>query len=240
LKDASATAIYGSRGANGVILINTKRGKDGKVNINAKTESFLNTFTQLPDFVDGYTYASMANEAKTTRNQEPLYSETELEILRLGLDPDLFPNVDWMDVLMRDAALSQRHVLNLSGGGNTARYYVSGGYQNQQGMYKVDQALKDYNTNTNFKRYTYRLSVDMDVTKSTLLRAGVSGSLRQQNDPGVGTDAIWTSLMGYNPIMFPLVYSDGRIPSWTGENANLNPWVQGTMTGYNESWTNNI
>lgn len=240
LKDASATAIYGSRGANGVILINTKRGKDGKVNINAKTESFLNTFTQLPDFVDGYTYASMANEAKTTRNQEPLYSETELEILRLGLDPDLFPNVDWMDVLMRDAALSQRHVLNLSGGGSTARYYVSGGYQNQQGMYKVDQALKDYNTNTNFKRYTYRLSVDMDVTKSTLLRAGVSGSLRQQNDPGVGTDAIWTSLMGYNPIMFPLAYSDGRIPSWTGENANLNPWVQGTMTGYNESWTNNI
>src|SRR5690606_8480632 len=165
LKDASATAIYGSRGANGVILINTKRGKDGKVNINAKTESFLNTFTQLPDFVDGYTYASMATQAKTTRNQEPLYSETELEILRLGLDPDLFPDVDWMDVLMRDAALSQRHVLNLSGGGSTARYYVSGGYQNQQGMYKVDQALKDCNSNTNFTRYTYRLSVDMDVTK---------------------------------------------------------------------------
>lgn len=240
LKDASATAIYGSRGANGVILITTKRGKEGKININAKVEGFYNTSTKLPDFADGNTYAAMANEAKITRNQQPLFSNSELEILRLGLDPDLFPNVDWMDVLLRGGATSQRSVLNLSGGGKTARYYVSGSYQNQQGMYKIDNALKDYNTNAGFRRYTYRLSVDMDITKTTLLRAGVSGSLRQQNDPGVGTDAIWTSLMGYNSIMMPQVYSDGKIPSWTGKDDNLNPWVQGTMTGYRENWTNNI
>ncbi|EDM35856.1 putative outer membrane protein [Pedobacter sp. BAL39] len=240
LKDASATAIYGSRGANGVILITTKRGKEGKININAKVEGFYNTSTKLPDFADGYTYASMANEAKTTRNQQPLFSPSELEILRLGLDPDLFPDVDWMDVLLRKGSISQRSVLNMSGGGKTARYYVSGGYQNQQGMYKVDDALDGYNTNTSFRRYTYRLSVDMDITKTTLLRAGVSGSLRKQSDPGVGTDAIWTSLMGYNSIMMPLQYSNGKIPSWTGQDDNLNPWVQGTMTGYNESWSNNI
>src|SRR5690606_29994002 len=240
LKDASATAIYGSRGANGVILINTKRGKDGKVNINAKTESFLNTFTQLPDFVDGYTYASMANEAKTTRNQAPLYSEAELEILRLGLDPDLLPNVDWMDILLRDATYSNRSQLSLSGGGRTARYYVGGSYHDQQGMYKVDQAMQDYNTNSNYKRYTYRMNVDMDITKTTLLRAGVSGSLRKENDPGVGTKAIWTSLMGYGPVMMPQMYSNGLIPSWTGQDDNLNPWVQATMTGYRETWENNI
>lgn len=240
LKDASATAIYGSRGANGVVLITTKRGKEGKVNISAKIEGFSNSSTKLPDFADGYTYATMANEAKTTRNQQALYSNSELEILRLGLDPDLFPNVDWMDVLLRKQSVSQRSVLSLNGGGKTARYYVSGSYQNQQGMYKVDEALGDYNTNTSFRRYTYRLSVDMDITKSTLLRVGVSGSLRKQNDPGVGTDAIWTSLMGYNPIMMPLQYSDGKIASWTEKPDNLNPWVQGTMTGYNESWTNNI
>jgi len=247
LKDASATAIYGSRGANGVILIKTKRGKDGKVEINAKVEGFYSMLTKLPDFADGYTYASMANEAKIARNQEPLFSPTELEILRLGLDPDLFPNVDWMDVLLRDGAKSQRSVVNLRGGGKTARYYISGGYQNQQGMYKVDDALQSYNTNTNFHRYTYRLSVDMDITKTTLLTAQVSGSLRKQNDPGVGSNAIWTALMGYNPIMAPLVYSDGRIPAdWDGDTNpdndrdRFNPWVQGTMTGYNETWDNNI
>lgn len=240
LKDASATAIYGSRGANGVVLINTKRGKEGKININAKVEGFRSSFTQLPKFADGYTYASMANEAKTTRNQEPLYSQAELEILRLGLDPDLLPNVDWMDILLRDATYSNRSQLSLSGGGRTARYYVGGSYHDQQGMYKVDQAMQDYNTNSNYKRYTYRMNVDMDITKTTLLRAGVSGSLRKENDPGVGTKAIWTSLMGYNPVMMPLTYSDGRIPSWTGNDDNLNPWVQGTMTGYRENWDNNI
>lgn len=247
LKDASATAMYGSRGANGVILIKTKRGKEGKVNINAKVEGFYNTLTKLPQFVDGYTYASMANEAKIVRNQEPLFSRPELEILRLGLDPDLFPNVNWMDVVLRDAAKSQRSMLNLSGGGKTARYYLSGSYQNQQGMYKVDDALKDYNTNASFNKYTYRLSVDMDITKSTLLTVGVSGSLRKQNDPGVGSDAIWTALMGYNAITSPLRYSDGKIPASDDGDANpdndmdrFNPWVQGTMTGYNESWSNNI
>ncbi|MNW86119.1 SusC/RagA family TonB-linked outer membrane protein [Pedobacter ghigonis] len=247
LKDASATAMYGSRGANGVILIKTKRGKEGKVNINAKVEGFYSQLTKLPEFVDGYTYASMANEAKIVRNQEPLFSKSELEVLRLGLDPDLFPNVNWMDVILRDGAKSQRSMLNLSGGGKTARYYLSGSYQDQEGMYKVDDALKNYNTNANFKKYTYRLSVDMDITKSTLLTAGVSGSLRKQNDPGVGSDAIWTALMGYNAITAPLRYSDGKIPASDDRDGNpdndqdrFNPWVQGTMTGYNENWSNNI
>ena len=128
LKDASATAIYGSKGANGVVLINTKRGKEGKINVDVKLEGFYSTFTQKYDFVDGHTYASMANEAKTTRNQEPLYSHEELEMFRLGLDPDLFPNVDWMDVMMRDGAFSSRATVNMSGGGKTARYFVSGSY----------------------------------------------------------------------------------------------------------------
>ena len=240
LKDASATAIYGSKGANGVVLINTKRGKEGKINVDVKLEGFYNTFTQVPDFVDGYTYASMANEAKITRNEEPLYSADELELFRLGLDPDLFPNVDWMDVMMKDGAWSSRATLNMSGGGKTARYFVSGSYQDQQGMYKTDDAIKQYNTNTNYRKWTYRMNLDIDITKTTLLRVGVSGSLRKQNDPGVGTDAIWTTLMGYNAIMMPVTYSDGKIPSWTEKQDNLNPWVQATQTGFNESWKNNI
>lgn len=240
LKDASATAIYGSKGANGVVLINTRRGKEGKININAKAEGFYSTFTQAPEFVDGYTYASMANEARLTRNQEPLYSNTELELFRTGLDPDRFPNVDWMDVMMRDGAWSSRVSLNMTGGGKTARYYVGGSYQNQQGMYKTDKALKDYNTNANYRKWTYRMNVDIDITKTTLLKVGISGSLRKQNDPGSGTNNIWTVLMGYNSIMMPVTYSDGRIPAWSAQDDNLNPWVQSTMTGFNESWKNNI
>ena len=240
LKDASATAIYGSKGANGVVLITTKRGQEGKINVDVKAEGFYSTFTQAPEFVDGYTYASMANEAKITRNEEPLYSADELELFRLGLDPDLFPNVDWMDTVLKDGAWSGRVTLNMSGGGKTARYFVSGSYQNQQGMYKADEALKDYKTNTNFRKWTYRMNLDIDITKTTLLKVGVSGSLRKQNDPGVGTSAIWTTLMGYNSIMMPVTYSNGRIPAWTAQDDNLNPWTQATQTGFNESWQNNI
>ena len=241
LKDASATAIYGSKGANGVVLITTKHGKAGKINISAKAETFYNMLTQVPDFVDGYTYASMANEAKITRNLEPLYKADELEIFRLGLDPDLYPNVNWIDELLRKGSWSTRATLSMNGGGNTARYYVSGSYLDQQGMYKVDKALKDYNTNANFSRWNYRMNVDIDITKSTLLKVGVSGSLQKANDSGVGSDAIWTALMGYNAIMVPKLYSNGYVPAYGNDNGDrFNPWVQATMTGYRENWKNNI
>lgn len=241
LKDASATAIYGSKGANGVVLINTRRGHEGKIKINAKVEGFYNRLTKLPEFVDGYTYASLANEAKITRNEEPFFTPEELEIYRLGLDRDLYPDVDWMDLMLRDGAFGTRTTLNMSGGGSTARYFLSGGYQEDQGMYKTDKALKEYNTNANFRIYTYRMNVDVDITSSTVLKAGISGSLRKQNDPGVGSDRIWTALMGYNAIMVPALYSDGKVPAYgQSEGSWFNPWVQATMTGYNENWQNNI
>ena len=133
LKDASATAIYGSRGANGVVLITTKRGKAGKININAKVETSYNTRTMTPDFVDGYTYATMLNESRTTRSQQPMYSQDELRLIQTGLDPDLYPNVDWMDVLLRDGAMTYRANLDISGGGSVARYFVSASYVSEGG-----------------------------------------------------------------------------------------------------------
>ena len=239
LKDASTTAIYGSKGANGVILITTKKGKAGKVNVDAKFEAAYNTRTMTPEFADGYTYASLMNEALITRNQEPEYSYEELEILKLGLDPDLYPNVDWKDLLLRDGAMTYRGSLNLSGGGNTARYFISGSYLEEQGMYKVDENIrKDYDTNANSKLYNYRMNVDVDITKTTLVKVGVSGSLRKMNEPGQSVN-VWEALMRQNPIEIPAMYTDGRFPT-RGTGADTNPWVLTTQTGYNETWTNKI
>ena len=239
LKDASTTAIYGSKGANGVILITTKKGKAGKVNVDAKFEAAYNTRTMTPEFADGYTYASLMNEALITRNQEPEYSHEELEILKLGLDPDLYPNVDWKDLLLRDGAMTYRGSLNLSGGGNTARYFISGSYLEEQGMYKVDENIrKDYDTNANSKLYNYRMNVDVDITKTTLVKVGVSGSLRKMNEPGQSVN-VWEALMRQNPIEIPAMYTDGRFPT-RGTGADTNPWVLTTQTGYNETWTNKI
>jgi len=239
LKDASATAIYGSRGANGVILITTKRGKAGKIKIRAKGEATYTTLTQTPEFVDGIQYAELANEARRTRNQDPLFHPDEINIMRLGLDPDLYPNVDWKDILLKDGAMSYRATVELSGGGNTARYFVSAAYLEQEGMYKTDKTLKDYNTNANFRRYNYRMNTDIDITSSTLLKVGISGSLEKFNEPGYGSDLMWHSVMGYNPTLSPAMYSDGRIPTF-GEDNYTNPWVLSTMTGYAENWKNNI
>ncbi len=241
LKDASATAIYGSKGANGVILITTKHGKAGKINIDAKVETTYNTRTITPKFVDGLTYANLLNEARITRNEEPVYQEEELEIMRLGLDPDLYPNVDWWDVVLKDGAMSYRANLNMSGGGTTARYFVSGSYVEEQGMYKTDDAVrKEYDTNVNYRRWNYRMNTDIDITKSTVLKVGLSGSLEKLNTPGLGDESwIWDELFGYTPVRTPITYSNGYVPA-IGTGNQTNPWVVATQTGYDETWENKI
>jgi len=261
LKDASATAIYGARGANGVIIITTKKGDAGKININGKVEYGYNTRTRTPEFVDGITYAQLLNEARRTRNLEPLYNDIEMQIIENNLDPDLYPNVNWKDILLKDGANSYRASINLSGGGATARYFVSMSYMSEEGMYKTDEMLKDYNTNSNLERYNYRMNTDIDITPSTILRTGVSGFLERQNraglsqtytvygnieDPELTTRIvnaeginIWKSITGYSPLATPLTYSNGLTPAYgTGELTN--PWVLATQTGYNESWRSKV
>lgn len=239
LKDASATAIYGSRGANGVLLITTKRGKEGKAHINAKLETTYNTRTRTPEFVNGVTYARMMNEALTTRNKEASFSEDDISLIENGLDPDIFPNVDWMGMLLRKGAPTYRATIDMNGGGTLARYFISASYVDEGGMYETDKALKDYNTNSNYRRWNYRMNVDIDLTQTTLIRVGVSGSLGKQNQPGGNYDEIWGSLMGYNPIAVPLKYSNGYIAS-QGYAAKQNPWILITQQGYTEKWDNKI
>ena len=239
LKDASATAIYGSRGANGVLIITTKKGEDGKIKINTKAEYGYNTRTRTPEFVDGNTYAILRNEALTTRNFEPLYNDIELDIIKHNLDPDLYPTIDWKDVLLRDGASTYRASINMSGGGATARYFVSGSYIQEEGMYKTDEALNRYNTNSGLSRWNYRSNVDIDITKSTVLHTGVAGFLEKQNRSGLHGLNIWSALAGQTPTSIPLMYSNGLVPAY-GTGDRTNPWVLATQTGYHEFWRSKI
>ncbi|MDR3184106.1 MAG: TonB-dependent receptor [Prevotellaceae bacterium] len=252
LKDASATAIYGARGANGVLLVTTKKGNSGKININVKAEYGYGMRTRTPEFVDGYTYAGLVNEARLTRNQEPVYTPAELEIIKYNLDPDVYPNVDWMDVLLRDGTNIYRASVNLDGGGPTARYFVSASFLDEGGIYKTDETLKDYNTNANLQRWNYRSNVDIDITPTTVLRTGVSGFLEKQNKAGVQgqiewlnptINHIWSSLVATTPVAVPVMYSNGRIPAMGGTTAGRrysNPWTMATQTGYSEYWRSKV
>jgi TonB-linked SusC/RagA family outer membrane protein len=245
LKDASATAIYGSRGANGVILVTTKKGKTGKINIDGKVEHTYSSRTRTPTFVDGNAYAALVNEAKITRNQEPVYTPNELEILRLGLDPDLYPNVNWQDEMLKQGANTDRAAVNINGGATIARFFVSGSYVQEGGMYKSDAALKEYKTNANLSRWNYRINLDLDITKTTLFRIGVAGFLEKKNYPGLKDDMvdgglkdnIWYSLVGQSPVSIPKTYSNGLIPAY-GTGNKTNPWVLATQSGYREYWRN--
>lgn len=241
LKDASATAIYGSKGANGVILITTKHGKAGKININVKGEASYNTRTITPKFIDAPTYANLLNEARVTRNLAPQYQPEELALIRSGLDPDFYPNVDWSKLLLKNGAMSYRADLSMSGGGNTARYFVSLSYVEDQGMYNTDETLrKKYDTNANYKRWNYRMNVDIDVTPTTIIKLGVSGNLNKRNSPGLGDQYLWSELFGFNALSSPVLYSNGYVPAYGNNIHQMNPWISSTRTGYNEEWDNNI
>lgn len=241
LKDASATAIYGDKGANGVVLITTKRGKAGKVNIQTKLDMSYNTRTITPDVVDGNEYISMVNEAKITRNEEPVYSDHELEIIRRQLDPDLYPNVDWTSVLLKEGAPTYRAAVNISGGGSTARYYASFSYITEKGMYKTDNELeKEYHTNADYRVINYRLNTDFDITKTSILKVGVAGKLSKQNNAAMyDGNQIWHAILGTSPVYIPVTFSNGYITA-SGLGERTNPWVQATRSGYSEHWINDV
>ncbi|HYH55997.1 MAG TPA: SusC/RagA family TonB-linked outer membrane protein, partial [Anseongella sp.] len=145
LKDASATAVYGVRGANGVILITTKRGQPGKPQINAGFNQGVTSFTRLPRFVDGVTYMEMANEAHTTRGKTAPYSQETIERTMSGEDPYLYPNVDWLDEIFNDFGSNTRVNLNINGGSENASYYISTSYYNEKGLFNRDE-LNNYNS----------------------------------------------------------------------------------------------
>ncbi|MFC4673725.1 SusC/RagA family TonB-linked outer membrane protein [Dysgonomonas termitidis] len=239
LKDASATAIYGNRGANGVVIITTKKGTAGKVNINAKLEYGITTPSRLPKYVDATTYANMANEARLSRGEEPKYTRSEIAIIGYGLDKDLYPNMDWQDELLNSTTTSSRAMLNISGGGTTARYYISGAYYNEDGLYKAAK-MKNYDTNSNYKRYNFRSNIDVNITSSTVIELGVSGWIATQNSPGnESSGEIYNSFATLTPVTVPKLYSNGLFPTY-GAGNQTNPYVLLNEKGYKQTWNNKI
>jgi len=240
LKDASATAIYGQRGANGVVIITTKRGSEGKVNINFKGEYSLSGNAMERDFVNAREYASLANEARLSRFTDPVFSTSELEIIEYSLDQDLYPNVDWQDVMLKDNTSSYKGSLNISGGGSTARYYISGSYYNQESIYK-DNLKSEYGKGSGYSRYNYRLNVDLNITKTTVMDVGIGGWVASKRMPGYTSDGnFWSSISYMTPISAPLIYSNGQIPTYGTANEKISPYVLLNYTGFSDLSENKV
>lgn len=237
LKDASATAIYGQRGANGVVLITTKRGEKGKVKINVKAGFDWNTPVKVPEYASGYDWARLANEALVGRYENPLYTNEELDIIQHGLDPDLYPNIDWRDLMLKKGAPSYYANISFSGGSDNVRYFVTGRYTGENGRYRTSSSENKYNTNSTYERWNYRANVDMNLTRTTVLSVGVGGWLINRTSPSSGSSDIWSSFASYTPLTAPRKWSTGQWPIVGGMTT---PEYQMTQTGYRTIWENKM
>ena len=237
LKDASATAIYGQRGANGVVLITTKRGEKGKVKINVKAGFDWNTPVKVPEYASGYDWARLANEALVGRYENPLYTNEELDIIQHGLDPDLYPNIDWRDLMLKKGAPSYYANISFSGGSDNVRYFVTGRYTGENGRYRTSSSENKYNTNSTYERWNYRANVDMNLTRTTVLSVGVGGWLVNRTSPSSSSGDIWQSFAFYTPVTAPRKWSTGQWPIVSGMTT---PEYQMTQTGYRTIWENKM
>ena len=183
LKDASATAVYGVRGANGVVLVTTKKGTVDRIQITGRANVTLSHLNRLPKYLGAYEYAQLANEANVVRGNSPLYSEEEMNIIQDGLDNDIYPNVNWQDQILNKNFWRQSYYASGRGGSEVARYFISLGLNNETAAYKV-QKDSPYASNVGYTNYNYRINLDLNLTKTTTLYVGSDGYYSQL-DQGV-------------------------------------------------------
>ncbi|MBD1420821.1 TonB-dependent receptor [Sphingobacterium chuzhouense] len=241
LKDAAATAVYGAEGANGVVIITSKRGRIAKPVISFRTEHSLSQPTRLPQFVNSADYLTLFNEALRNDGELPIYSDELIANYRNNIDPDLYPNTNWMDALLRDLTRNQRYTLNARGGTERTRYFVSGAYFAESGIFKDDPNNR-YDTNIGVKRFNLRSNIDIDVTKTTMVSVDLSGQYLVNNYPGTGTGTIFRQMLITPPYVFPPIYSDGTIATFPQErDANMrNPYNMLMNSGYAKEWRSRI
>jgi len=231
LKDASATAVYGVRGANGVVLITTKRGSSDKINITGRSYVTISHLNRLPKYLRAYQYAQLANEAREMRGETPIYSDVEMEIIKDHTDPDIYPDVNWQDEMIKHSSWKKDIYVSAQGGAKVAKYFVSLATSNEDAAYKVDKNSL-YSNNVGYNTYSYRANIDLQLTPTTKVYFGTNGFMSIYNQPGVSsTDYVWQAASQINPLRLPVKYSNGQYPSVGGTGASISPYVMINMMG---------
>jgi len=239
LKDASATAVYGIRGANGVILINTKRGKEGKPQVSFRTENAQLSPLRLPRFINSYEYATLANEAMTRGGApQPFYTPEQVEGYRSHSNPYLYPDVDWVSVVLRKHTFQTINNLSMTGGNQTFKYYTNVGYTVQQGLYNEDKTIP-YPTNTSYKRYNFRSNVDVNLSKSLSMSLNLGGITSNGNYPGNTAFIIMEAINLTPNNAYPVRNPNGSIPG-SGTFLGMSPFSKTTQSGYTKEFRSTI
>ncbi|MGE7775779.1 TonB-dependent receptor [Chitinophaga sp. NPDC101104] len=258
LKDATASSLYGARGANGVVLVSTKSGQEGKTRFLVRLENSLSTNTRNFKFADNITYMKLANEAVLTR--DPLgdlpYTQEKIERTAAGDDPLLYPNNNWIKQLIKPSTNNQRLNFSMNGGGKVAQYYIAGTYNIDNGVLKVDK-LNNFNSNIKLRNYSIRSNININLTPTTVGIVRTYGQFDDYNGPIGGGATRFSQAVWANPVDFPAVYPKEYAPqlnhplfgsavmrgygSTPGDGGNLffNPYAL-SVSGYQESNTSNL
>lgn len=207
MKDATATALYGARGANGVILVTTKEGMEGKAKISLRVEGSASMPTREVELADPVTYMKLNNEAILTRDPlgRILYSDDKIENTVPGSGSYIYPSTDWKEELFKDYAMNQRVNLSVSGGGNIARYFVAGSFNQDNGVLKVDKR-NNFNNNIKLRTYSLRSNVNVNVFPTTEMILRISGVFDDYKGPLYGGGDLYSRVMRANPVLFPAYY----------------------------------
>ncbi|WP_109695680.1 SusC/RagA family TonB-linked outer membrane protein [Chitinophaga deserti] len=247
LKDAASTSVYGIKGANGVILITTKRGKTGPAKVNFLTEHGMQMPTALPKFLNSYESALLRREAWMNEGKDPVVqepgflSDAALEGYRTGSDPYLYPDVNWYEEVLKKSSYQNRNKIDISGGTERVKYFTSFGYDYQNGIFKDFSKSQGYNANYYLKRYSFRSNLDMNVTKTTLIKVSASGNFNEVNSPN-GTSDLYSAISAFQnlpPYAYPIYNKNGTLGAG-GSTLFRNPVGLLTYMGYNRDYTNKI
>lgn len=254
LKDAGSTAIYGIKGANGVILVTTRRGHDGPAKVTFRTDIGMQQPTYKSKFLDSYESLSLIREMfmndgnQTAINDEPdLYSDEALEHFRTGDMPYRYPNVDWYDLLFKNLSLQQQYSLDIQGGADKVKFFVSLGYLDQRGIFKdIEKTNGDFNNDYYQHRYNLRSNFDFQVTNDFIIKLNANGILSEINEPYLpspresGTFSIFRRILGgrFTPWNYAAYNPDGSFGGRTGKS--VNPLALFSQGGYDREFRNNV
>lgn len=243
LKDASATAMYGVRGANGVILIKTKPGKVGKPTVSADYYESFTRFTKMVDLADGITYMNAANEAMRNDGIATKYTEDQIRNTIAGKDPYLYPNVDWLKEIFNDWGHNRRVNVNVRGGSEKVAYYASVSYFNETGMTVTDKNIDTYDSKMKYSRYNFTTNLNIDVTPTTKVEIGAQGYLGEGNYPAISSADLYNAAMSISPVEYPKMFfvnGEAFVPGTSTNNNFNNPYSQATRRGYDNLTKNQI
>ena len=244
LKDAAATAVYGAEGANGVVLITSKRGLAQKTRVDVNAQFSIVTPTRLPELMDAYNYLNMYTEAEWNEAGNPgnfldfegSYDRETLELYRTGADLDLYPNANWMELLAPHTT-NQRYTINFRGGSDRFRFFASGAYYKEDGIFDSNSSDK-YNANTGLQRFNLRSNVDMDITSTTQLSIDLAGQYKTLQHAAQSSSSIFGAIVTCPTFMIPFYYSDGSLAQLPRPaDQRTNPYILLNESGYTKRWT---